>query len=57
MFELAWPFAFIALPLPFIIWFLFPRATLQLPAALKIPFFKAMVGIVEHEKRAMILQK
>ena len=57
MFELAWPFALIALPLPLIIWFWMPRASAEIPAALKVPFFKALSGIVENEKRVALLQK
>ena len=51
MFELAMPWALIVLPLPWLIWFLLPRAPTQLPAALNVPFFNAMFGIVESEKR------
>lgn len=51
MFELAAPWVFIALPLPALIWFLMPRASLQLPAALKVPFYQALLGIIDKEKR------
>ncbi len=57
MFELACPSAFIALPLPLIIWFCAPRATVQIPAALKIPFFKALSGLIEGQKKTLVLQK
>ena len=57
MFELAWPWALILLPLPLIIWFWWPSAPIELPAALKVPFFTAMVGLVDSKKRPMILQK
>lgn len=57
MFELAFPWALMALPLPFIIWFWLPRASLQLPAALKVPFFKALSSLVEGQKRTLVLQK
>lgn len=50
MFELAMPWALIALPLPWLIWFSLPSVTAQLPAALKVPFFKAMVDILNREK-------
>ena len=54
MFELALPWVLMLLPLPVLIWYLLPRAPLQLPAALKIPFFNAMQGIVEHEKQNIV---
>ncbi len=50
MFELAMPWALLALPLPWLIWFLLPRSPVQLPAALKVPFFNAMLTIIEQEK-------
>ena len=50
MFELAMPWVLLLLPLPWIIWFLVPRAALQVPAALKVPFFAAMIGIVDSKK-------
>ncbi len=56
MFELAWPWILTLLPLPWLIWFCLPRSERILPAALKIPFFKAMVGIVEDEKRQIAKQ-
>lgn len=56
MFELAEPRILLFLPLPFLIWFLIPRATLQLPAALKVPFYHAMLTIVSNQKRAFASQ-
>ena len=56
MFELAIPWILILLPLPLLIWFLWPRISLQLPAALRVPFFNAMIGIVEQEKRSLTRQ-
>lgn len=50
MFELATPWAFIALPFPWLIWFGVPRAVVELPAALKVPFFKGMVDVLSREK-------
>ena len=50
MFELAMPWVLIALPLPILIWFFMPRAPLQLPAALKVPFYNAMAGIIDSAK-------
>lgn len=50
MFELALPWVLVALPLPWLIWFFVPRASPQLPSALKVPFFNAMVGVVDGVK-------
>lgn len=47
MFELTLPWAFIALPLPLIVWFLLPRVPLQLPAALRVPFFSDLMSMME----------
>ncbi len=47
MFELALPWVFIALPLPMMIWFLLPRVPLQLPAALRVPFFNDLMILME----------
>ncbi|MCL9682949.1 VWA domain-containing protein [Legionella maioricensis] len=56
MFELAAPWVLVLLPLPLIFWYLLPRAKVKLPTALKVPFFDAMVGIVEQEKRSISAQ-
>ena len=50
MFELALPWVFIALPLPIILWFLLPRVPQQLPAALRVPFFSALMGIMDGKQ-------
>lgn len=50
MFEFATPWAFLALPLPFLIWFLCPRAPTHLSAALKIPFFEALSQLTHQQK-------
>lgn len=50
MFELAIPWVLACLPLPFIIWFLVPRAVLKLPSALKVPFYNAMLSIIDKKK-------
>ncbi|CDZ76003.1 VWFA-related Acidobacterial domain protein [Legionella massiliensis] len=50
MFELATPWALICLLLPLLIWFLTPRVALQLPSALKVPFYNAMLAIVDKKK-------
>jgi len=39
MFEIANPWVFIALPIPFIIWFLMPKSKFVVTSALKVPFF------------------
>lgn len=51
MFELASPWVLFFLPLPLLIWFFVPRAVLHLPAALRVPFFNAMLTIVDNKKR------
>lgn len=56
MFELAQPWALLLLPLPLFIWFLLPRASLALPAAMKVPFYDAISSIVEREKHALVRQ-
>ena len=56
MFEIALPWVLVLLPLPWLIWFWLPRSELKLPAALKVPFFNAMVGIVENEKHHIAKQ-
>lgn len=57
MFKLALPWVLLCFPVPFLIWFLMPRARLQLATALKVPFFSAMAGIVDPKKRALSQQK
>lgn len=49
MFELASPWVLLLLPLPLLLWLL-PRVATQLPAALKIPFYQAIVTILESKK-------
>lgn len=56
MFELATPWVLAILPLPVLYWYLLPRAKVKLPAALKIPFFDAMMGIADQEKRSISAQ-
>ncbi len=50
MFELAFPAAFWLLPLPLLIWFLIPRATQIMPAALTIPFYDALLTLIQQKK-------
>lgn len=52
MFELALPWVLLALPLPFVTWFLLPQAKSQLPTALKIPFYQALVNKINTGKRS-----
>ncbi|MGL5742298.1 MAG: vWA domain-containing protein [Legionella sp.] len=56
MFELANPWVLLLIPVPLLLWFLMPRAKVMLPTALKVPFFSAMVGIAEQEKRSLAAQ-
>ena len=56
MFELATPWVLVLLPLPIILWYFLPRAQVKLPTALKVPFFDAMIGIVDQEKRSISAQ-
>lgn len=56
MFELTAPWVLFVLPLPLVIWYMLPRTKMFLPAALKIPFFDAMLGIVDLERRAISAQ-
>ncbi|MCX7118087.1 MAG: VWA domain-containing protein [Legionellales bacterium] len=51
MFELACPWVLVFLPLPWLIWFFLPSASLQVPEALHVPFFHAMTSFLESEKR------
>lgn len=53
MFELAQPWILVILPLPFLIWYLLPRAVLQLPAALRVPFYEAMLSIIDTKKASL----
>lgn len=50
MFELANPWIMIGVLIPPLIWFLLPRSILSLPAALKIPFYNALLTMVEKDK-------
>lgn len=42
MFEIATPWALMGLLFPGLIWFLYPRTTMHLSVALKVPFFDAL---------------
>jgi Ca-activated chloride channel family protein len=56
MFELANPWLLLLLPFPIIYWLVMPKAHAKLAAALKVPFFTAMAGIAEQEKRSLTSQ-
>jgi Ca-activated chloride channel family protein len=56
MFELASPWALSLIFLPLLVWFLLPKAKVKLPAALPVPFFAAMQGLVERQKKFNLLQ-
>jgi Ca-activated chloride channel homolog len=53
MFELAWPWVWLALPAPFLIWFLVPKATSSIQAALKVPFFNEIEQVVDNNQRSL----
>ncbi|ASQ44707.1 vWA domain-containing protein [Legionella clemsonensis] len=56
MFELALPWVLFFLPLPLLLWFVLPKASIRLPAALKIPFFNAILPIVNQRPRFWVAQ-
>ncbi|MCE3045066.1 VWA domain-containing protein [Legionella sp. 16cNR16C] len=53
MFEIASPWVFLLLGLPLILWFLIPRASSSLPAALQVPFYQSMRAIAEQDKHIL----
>lgn len=50
MFELAHPWVFLLLPLPWLAWLLAPPQSSPLSVAMIVPFFKAVTTMVRHEK-------
>lgn len=46
MFELVWPYMLLFIPLPLLIYFFAPRAKLQLPQALRLPFYNALAPVI-----------
>lgn len=54
MFELANPWFLVCLPLPLLLWFFMPRAAMHLPIALKVPFYAAMLSIVDKKNPGLI---
>jgi Ca-activated chloride channel family protein len=62
MFELATPWLLVLLILPWIIWYFIPRAKTSLSAALEVPFYQAISGVISSNslkinssKRAWLL--
>lgn len=60
MFEIAFPLVFLLWPLPLLIRWILPRVPLELPVALRIPFFNGMMTRLETtnlvaDKRANII--
>ncbi len=39
MFELAWPWVLLALPVPYLVWFFWPACRLTLSSAVRVPYF------------------
>lgn len=56
MFELAMPWVLVLVIIPPVIWFFVPRAPLNVPVALKIPFYKAMLGIIDRDNHFLSKQ-
>lgn len=54
MFELAWPYALLAMPVPLLVWYFIPKAPVHLPAALKIPFFNDISGQIQSSASGFI---
>ncbi len=50
MFEFAWPWVFLAIPLPIIFWKMYPRYPNQLSLALKVPFFHELAEQFKDQK-------
>lgn len=49
MFEIAWPWVLLLIPLPLLVWFLLPRVPVEFPVALRVPFFNAMKDLVDNQ--------
>lgn len=56
MFELTNPWLLLLLPVPLVLWFYLPAATLKLSSAMRVPFFNAMKELIHTEKRHMLKQ-
>ncbi|MDP1604586.1 MAG: VWA domain-containing protein [Legionella sp.] len=50
MFELAMPWVLVLIILPLLIWILLPPATPVTPAALKVPFYNALLPVINKEQ-------
>lgn len=59
MFNFNWPYAFLFLPLPWLIWRYLPRAEYKQCVALKIPFFARLQNLAStvHSKQVAPLNK
>jgi Ca-activated chloride channel family protein len=58
MFELAWPWALLLLPLPLIIWKWMPVSQKRQQAALRVPFledFQPLAGSLQHGKKNLLM--
>ncbi|KTC76983.1 vWA domain-containing protein [Legionella brunensis] len=56
MFELALPWVLFFLPIPLLIWLFLPHPHTKLPVALKVPFFNAVLTMVNKKQRAFSAQ-
>lgn len=52
MFELALPWVLLGLPVPVLLWFLLPQASLHVTSALKVPFYNDIARVIVHETHA-----
>jgi len=50
MFSFAWPYLFILLPLPFLVWKFFPRVSTQQELALRVPNINAFTFTHQHNR-------
>ena len=56
MFELANPWVLFLTPVPLLLWYFLPQAQSKWTAALKVPFFDAMIKIVDQERHSISAQ-
>ncbi len=57
MFDFAWPWAFILLPLPWLIYRFYPAAHPHAQAALKIPFYQRLLRLPQPSSHTLSLAK
>ncbi|OGV36840.1 MAG: hypothetical protein A3E88_00465 [Legionellales bacterium RIFCSPHIGHO2_12_FULL_35_11] len=50
MFELASPWTLLAIPIPFLIWFILPTTKPKMSVSLKVPFYKPLKEIIKNKK-------